>query len=363
MFFTPDFLFLISNQLEEISVFRYLNFRDIFIHLKVSSYFFSFAMVHGGGRPRNRAFEDNFSEVIDAEKKTPQHRCNHCGHQSAKLTSRAQAHLDQCEAFQKLQKEREEKEEKRTIQLPISSLLRPLSQGQLNQIHRANAMAVYMTNIPFNHYENPYVVASYKSLHPSYKPPSRKLLAGKLLDDAYETVKTRVMEQLNVCNQLNFFTDETANIRKERVINFCCHVPSLTLSRGGGFHLKSVAGLAEKMTAAVQAEWMIKECEEATNHQLERVNCIATDTCATMKLMWSHVEQHSKMKHVFFVPCNSHGLQLLLGDILKFPYFSEVIRQAQLIVTTFRASNKEMAVLWEYQMTVSLKRSNIYRKN
>lgn len=90
---------------------------------------------------------------------------------------------------------------------------------------------------------------------------------------------------------------------------------------------------------------MIEKCEEAINHQLKRVNCIATDICAIMKLMWSLIEQHPKMKHVFFVFCDSHGLQLLLGDVVKFFFFAKTIRQAQLIVTSFRVFNKEMAKL------------------
>lgn len=210
-----------------------------------------------------------------------------------------------------------------------------------------------MTNISFNHYENLYVVDSYKTLHPGYKSPTRKHIAGKLLDEAYKTVKSQIMQRLDACKYLNFFTDETANIRKERVINFYYHVPVSETSQGGGFYLKTVARLANKMDGITQGDWIIKECEEATNGQLGRVNCIATNTCATMKSMWSHIGQNSKMKHVFFVPCDSHGLQLLLGDILKFPFLAEVVKQAQLILTAFRASNKEMAALWNFQMTVS----------
>ena len=38
---------------------------------------------------------------------------------------------------------------------------------------------------------------------------------------------------------------------------------------------------------------------------------------------------------------------------MKFPYFAEIIQRAQMIVTAFRASNKEMAVLWDLQIKVS----------
>ena len=267
-------------------------------------------MAQRNGRPKNQLVEENFVEIIAMGKKCPQHRCKHCGHQSTKLTSRAQLHLNQCQPYLKHQEEMKKDSNMivahRPNQIPITAMIRPLSQAQLDQMHRTNAMAVYMTNIPFNHYENSYVIESYKSLHPSYKPPSRKAIAEKLLDKTYERIKLQIMQRLNICNHLNFFTDETANIRRERVINLCCHVPSSDSSFGGGFQLKTTAGLAEKMNAVTQAEWVIKGCEEATNNQLDRVNCICTDTCAVMKFMWSHIENNPKMKHVFFVPCDSH---------------------------------------------------------
>lgn len=146
-------------------------------------------------------------------------------------------------------------------------------------------------------------------------------MSGPLLDEAYITVKKKVDAQLDVCNHLNFFTDETANIRKERVINLCCHVPSTATSNGGGFHLKAETGVARTMTAKVQAEWIVKGCKEATHNQTWRINCLGTDTCSTMRSMWTEVTNHPNMAHIFTVPCDSHSLQLRLGDILEKSFF------------------------------------------
>jgi hypothetical protein len=44
-----------------------------------------------------------------------------------------------------------------------------------------------------------------------------------------------------------------------------------------------------------------------------------------MRALWSKLEAFDQLKHVFFVLCDSHGLQLLLGDILKLPWFTEVL--------------------------------------
>lgn len=46
-----------------------------------------------------------------------------------------------------------------------------------------------------------------------------------------------------------------------------------------------------------------------------------------------------------FVPCNSHSLQILIGDILNIPYYKIVHTQLTSITTTFRASPKQLALL------------------
>lgn len=85
-------------------------------------------------------------------------------------------------------------------------------QTQLVQIYRTNVMIVYITNISFNHYENFYVIELFKLLHFAYKFFNRKVIAEKLFDEAYETIKFQIMNCLNICNHFNFFIDETINI-------------------------------------------------------------------------------------------------------------------------------------------------------
>lgn len=133
--------------------------------------------------------------------------------------------------------------------------------------NRTAAMAVYMTNLPFNHYENPYVLAHQQALHPRYKPPNRRAMAGILLKEAYNDAKRKLDAQLDVCNHLNFFTDEIANICKQCVINLCCHVPPTSTTTGGGFHIKAETGVTRTMTAKVQANWVTQGCREAINNQ------------------------------------------------------------------------------------------------
>jgi hypothetical protein len=65
------------------------------------------------------------------------------------------------------------------------------------------------------------------------------------------------------------------------------------------------------------------------------MSSLSTNTCATMRKTWTRLEDHPLLKHAFFVPCDSHGLQLLIKDILESKLFCDVITKAQLIVSTF----------------------------
>lgn len=210
-------------------------------------------MAQRGGRLKNQLIDDNFIDVIVEGKKFSQHKCNHCDRQTSKLAFKAQHHLKTCQSFinhqKEIKKEKKKIAEIKSKQKFITSMIRFISPVQIAQLHRANVMAVYMTNIPFNYFENSYVIEFFRLLHAGYKSFNRNLLAERLLNETYKAIKLQVMQRLNVCNHLNFFIDETINIRKERIINLCCHVFS-----DKGFHLKAVAELIEKINAATQTE-------------------------------------------------------------------------------------------------------------
>ena len=201
---------------------------------------------------KNHLVENNFTDVIILGKKFFQHKCNHCEHQFFKLEFRAQHHLKTCQTFQNHQKKNEKKKKivvSKSNQIFITSMIRFFGHVYVVQFHRANAMAAYMTNFSFNHFESSYVIEFFKLLHFDYKFFNQSLIAERLLNETYETMKLQMMQRLNVCNYLNFFIDETINIRKKRIINLCCHLPS-----DGEFHIKITAEFADKIDAAVQIE-------------------------------------------------------------------------------------------------------------
>lgn len=71
-----------------------------------------------------------------------------------------------------------------------------------------------------------------------------------------------------------------------------------------------------------------------------------------MKIMKTRIHIFPEMKHVFFMFCDGHDLQLLLNDIMRCLFFDDVVQKTQSIMTNFRAFNKELAILWKYQMKI-----------
>lgn len=293
-------------------------------------------------------------DIIIPDYRSQMVKCLHCNSQMAKGATRQQHHLDsKCRPYQAYvaRDQAVSEPQKKLTQVSIAPTVK-LPDNHIALLHRTAAMSVYMTNLPFTHFENPYVSAHEKAFYPQYTPPSHNLLAGPLLDEAYNIVKAEVDNKL-LARDLNFFTDETGNIRKERVINFCCHVPPSATSTGGGFHIKAETGVAETMDAKTQALWLYQQFIDTTKGELGRVNCLTTDTCGVMRSVARELAGMPGMDHVFFTLCDSHGLQLLLGDILELSLFKRIIKGAQWIVTSFLNSHKELSILWKFMEEVS----------
>jgi len=105
------------------------------------------------------------------------------------------------------------------------------------------------------------------------------------------------------------------------------------------------------MTAPAAAAWLRDHLLALSHQRLDRINSIATDTCATMRRMWIEIKKFEDLKHCFFIPCDSHGIQLLVKDVMTLiPQFNETIQQAQSIVKSFRHAPLQYARLHEFQM-------------
>lgn len=76
------------------------------------------------------------------------------------------------------------------------------------------------------------------------------------------------------------------------------------------------------MDAKTQAAWLIIQMLQATEGKLWRVNSLTTDICNLMHALWKILKKNPRLEHIFYAPCDSHGIQLLIKDILSIKWYA-----------------------------------------
>ena len=215
-----------------------------------------------------------------------------------------------------------------------------LSTAQHEALDEDFAAVCYEEGLPFTLFESPAMKRALHRLNPSYKPPSRQKIAGPLLDKAYSKAKHKVEVYLDSLSELNVITDESSNINKARIANISIHTPI------GSIHWLSEDLGSMQSTSVNMVEWLERHLHTLTHGNLERMNSCATDTCAAMLSMWEHLCLKPGLQHLFVIPCDSHGIQLLIQDLINsIPQFKKVHDNAQTIAKAFKNAHLQYA-LW-----------------
>lgn len=66
-----------------------------------------------------------------------------------------------------------------------------------------------------------------------------------------------------------------------------------------------------------------------------------------MRDTWNRMTRDPRAKYVFFIPCDSHGLQFLMKDIIETTWSSDRFQSGQNVVTHFNKSPKQLTLLKE----------------
>jgi len=164
------------------------------------------------------------------------------------------------------------------------------------------------------------------------------------LEKAYELVHREVLFLLENEDYLNIVMDESGDIADPRIINMCIVTPS------GAFYYETEDSKDESQNAQMLFEWMMKRVHIMVGDGgWWRFNSFNTDTCNTMRAVWSLVERDRRTKHVFCIACNSHGLQLLIYDLLDIEPYSTLLEKDQTITLFFRRPKLQYAILRKHQ--------------
>jgi hypothetical protein len=68
--------------------------------------------------------------------------------------------------------------------------------------------------------------------------------------------------------------------------------------------------------------------------------------------MWIHLRLKPRFQRTFFIPCDSHGIQLLIKDIITLDLFKDTMAMCNQIITHFRLAQKQLALLRHYQREI-----------
>jgi hypothetical protein len=122
---------------------------------------------------------------------------------------------------------------------------------------------------------------------------------------------------------------------------------SVVLKPLGSFFLTNKDSRDAKLGALYFLNWFKEETKLYTNGDLKKIGSMTTDTCVTMRLFWDLAEKTVELSHVIFVPCDSHGLQLLIKDLCSTAWFKPILAGAQAIARGFYKAKKQYAILQE----------------
>jgi len=218
-----------------------------------------------------------------------------------------------------------------------------LSEAEHQKLDKIAATMIYDTGLPLSFFEHTSVKAFFRQLRPAWHPPSRDTLSESLLEDVYEDTKKEVDSYLDTQDYLNCCFDESTNIKGDRVMNL-----SLTTEKGAFFDSNIDLGAAT-VSAEFCADLAEKRLQTVTRGKMSRVNSFCTDTCSPMLSALRQLKQRPDLQHTFTIPCDPHGLQLLIQDICEDVAYKELVANANTIVGFLKNAKKQYQIFKEIQ--------------
>ncbi|CAB4484275.1 unnamed protein product [Rhizophagus irregularis] len=220
----------------------------------------------------------------------------------------------------------------------IENFIDRMSEEEQENLEFQLAQALYSAGVPFSFVDNPLVIQFFQCLRPSFKLPNRKRLADELLDDVYDEVKMHTDEQISKAKSLCMVSDGWSNINRVLVQNFivCTPKPIFFDATFSGEESHTGEWIANQITQQMEIIGA------------QKFSSVITDTASVMKAAWKRIEE--KYSHIVCLGCNSHIINLLIGDILKIDEIKDIVNNAKMIVNYFKSHIQAAAKLKRIQI-------------
>jgi hypothetical protein len=208
------------------------------------------------------------------------------------------------------------------------------TQTTKDRLDKSVASMFYACNIPFNAVENPHLRKAIGELRPGYQPPTRKALAGHLLDSTYDEITARCYENIkgeNVVLQQDGWSD----VHNSPVI-------ATIVSTTKSIDVIEVADIGPERKTA---EFCAAKAKEGIQKIEEKIGCkvigVVTDNEPKMVKMRQILQED--IPGLFTYGCASHYLNLLGQKLTK----ESVVARVVTVAKYFRNHHVPSAVLKE----------------
>ena len=220
----------------------------------------------------------------------------------------------------------------------IENFIDRMSEKEQEDLEFQLAQALFSAGVPFAFVENPLIIQFFHCLRPSFKLPNRRKLADELLNDVYDEVKIQADEKILKAKTLCMISDGWSNINRESVQNFIICTPE-------PIFFNAIFSGEESHTGEWVANKLIQQMEDIGVHKF---SAIITDTASVMKAAWKQIEE--KYSNIVCLGCNSHIINLLIGDILKIKEIKDIVDNSKIIVNYFKSHVQAAAKLKRIQI-------------
>ncbi|GBG63931.1 hypothetical protein CBR_g39935 [Chara braunii] len=212
--------------------------------------------------------------------------------------------------------------------------------------HRETAAA--RTGMPFNFVKLERFRHGPEGHHPSWgpegsmpKPPTYHMVRTTLLDELDADVQRCVKPVLETSRQsgCTIMTDGWTNIRGQTLCNY------LVGTERGPAYLATDVMRGKKDVAALAKAWLHRL--KTIDIQLNDITAFVTDSAGVNVSAMKIFQEDESVKHIFWIPCVTHVMDLILEDIGSIGWVASHIAQARLVTKFFKRHSHAREALEE----------------
>ncbi|CAG8441495.1 5717_t:CDS:2 [Cetraspora pellucida] len=207
---------------------------------------------------------------------------------------------------------------------------RPLSQNQSEKLHQKLLKAIVYGNIPFCIVENPYLQSYLRELNPSYNPPSRDMIKGRLLTQMFSDHIQKKLNKLPTLTDLTISLDGWTDNARNSIYGF------MALKEHQEFVLDILDLSAHHHTSDFLKN-KVKDVLSNNGIKMSSTIAVITDNASNMDKMRRLLNE--EYSNIIPIRCCLHVFNLIVKDIVSFYSTASVCKKNQKLVNFFNSSH------------------------